>query len=225
MVHRGERRPCFECDIRQVPADPFLAQRRTEELAAGFELVAYARHHLLNTGGRPGFASCAWYRHDACGAIVPAWQFRRTDPKTGEGAPPLCYFCGGEPWRRATARDPAGPALLYLVRFQARGSRLLKIGLTTPGLGRLDDHLRLGARIVQVVEARFDKVASAEKRIIELCAGHRTDPHAFMGHFGTRETFRMGAQELIGDLITYVGRRGRDRTDEWRRRAQRRGAR
>ncbi|MFI6678105.1 hypothetical protein [Kribbella sp. NPDC050470] len=197
--------------------DRFLAERRTEELAAGFELVAYARHHLLNTGGRPEFASSVWYRHKACGAIVPAWQFRRTDPKTGEGAPPLCYFCGGEPWRRSTARDPAWPALLYLVRFQARGSRLLKIGLTTSGLGRLDAHLRLGAP--------FDKVASAEKRIIELCADHRTEPHAFMGHFGTRETFRMSAQGLIGDLTMYVGRRGRDRTEEWRQRAIQRGAR
>ncbi|MEV0286549.1 hypothetical protein AB0H36_20760 [Kribbella sp. NPDC050820] len=77
---------------------------------------------------------------------------------------------------------------------------------------------------MQVVEARFDKVASAEKHIIELCAGHRTEPHAFMSHFGTKETFRMGAQALIGDLTTYVGRRGRDRTDDWRQRAiQRRG--
>jgi hypothetical protein len=229
MVHRGERRPCFECDIRDIPPDRFLAGmlalRRAEEQAAGFEYVAGAHHHLLNTGGRAAYASSVWYRHAGCRAIVPAWQFRRTDPTTGEGAPPLCYYCGGEPWRRSTARNPEAAALLYLVRFQARGSRFLKIGLTTPGLDRLGGHLRLGAGVVQVVEARFDRVAATEQQIIELCSHLRTEPHAFMAHFGTRETFRMAAQTLIGDLTTHIGRGARGRTAEWRQRATHRRAR
>jgi hypothetical protein len=105
------------------------------------------------------------------------------------------------------------------VRFQARGSRFLKVGLTAPGLDRLNGHLRLGAGIVQVVEARFDRVAATEKQIIDLCSHLRTEPHAFMAHFGTRETFRMAAQNLIGDLTTRVGRGARDRTTEWHHRA------
>lgn len=226
MVHRAQRRPCFECDIHEIPVVHFLAgllaQRGAEEAAAGFQHVAYARHHLLNTGGRAEYASSVWYRHDDCGAIVPAWQFRRTDPKTGEGAPPLCYYCGGEPWKRSPVRDPAAPALLYLLRFQARGRRFLKIGLTAPGLDRLDGHLRLGAGVVQVVEARFDKVARAEKQVIDLCSHLRTEPHAFMAHFGTRETFRLSAQPLIGDLTTHIGTGAHDHTEEWRQRARQR---
>ncbi|TCC27819.1 hypothetical protein [Kribbella speibonae] len=228
MVHRGERRPCFECDLRDIRSDQFfadlLAQRRAEEQAAGFEYVARAHHHLLNTSGRAKYASSVWYRHSVCGAIVPSWQFRRTDPRTGEGAPPLCYYCGGEPWRRPNARNPEDPALLYLVRFQARGSRFLKIGLTAPGLDRLDGHLRLGAAVVQVAEARFDRVSVAEKQIIDLCSHLRTEPHAFMAHFGTKETFRMAAQALIGDLTTHIGRGAHDRTGPWRQRATHRRA-
>jgi hypothetical protein len=45
---------------------------------------------------------------------------------------------------------------------------------------------------------------------------------AFMAHFGTRETFRLSAQPLIGDLTTHIGRGAHDHTEEWRQRARQR---
>jgi hypothetical protein len=192
-----------------------VERNREAALEAGFEYVARAGHHLLNTGGRATHNSVTWYRHQPCGQIVPSWVFRRWDRKTGELSPPFCVHCGGEPWRPSTAIDPAARDLLYLVRFEARGTRFLKIGRTLAGMDRLPAHLRLGARVVQVVESRHDKVLSAEAHIIRTCAEYRLPDHPFTGHFTTRETFRMGALPVIGDLTAWVGRGGRDRTDEW----------
>ncbi|WP_432887981.1 hypothetical protein ACQPYH_06415 [Kribbella sp. CA-245084] len=213
-VHRGQRLPCDHVKLykwAQVDEDRY----RARELAAGFEFVARSHHHLLNTGGRSPHNTVHWLRHLVCGQIVPRWQRLKTDNKTGEVAPPYCIHCGGEPWRPTTAIDLAACDLLYLVQFHARGVRFLKIGRTLAGMDRLPGWLRYGARVVQVVEARHDKVQPAELHIIRACEEYRMTTHPFAEHFTTRETFRMGARTVIGNLTGWVGTGARDRTTEW----------
>ncbi|NEA32378.1 hypothetical protein [Streptomyces sp. SID13031] len=188
---------------------------RAMDLAAGFEFVAQAQHNLLNPGGRATHISSRWLRHLRCGQIVPRRQRYRLDNKTGEVAPPQCMNCGDEPWRPSTAIKPTARDLLYLVRFEARGVRFLKIGRTLAGLDRLPSHLRLGAQVLQVVESTYDKVQPAERNIIRAMADYRMTTHPFTEHFTTAETFRLGARPIIGDLATWVGRGTRDRTTEW----------
>jgi hypothetical protein len=216
-VHRGQRVQCVWC--RDGPLYKWAQVEenrvRAQELAAGFEFVARADHNLLNTGGRSPHNSQRWLRHLACGQIVPRWQRRKTDNKTGKVAPPYCIHCGGEPWRSSTAIDPDARDLLYLVRFHARGVRFLKIGRTLAGMDRLPGWLRYGAHVVQVVEATHDKVQPAEQHIIRACADYQMTTHPFIEHFTTRETFRMGAQPVIGDLAGWIGTSSRDRTADW----------
>lgn len=217
-VHRGQRLPCRTCRDRLRPypwrVDP----------ATGFEHVAHASHNLLSPGGRARNDSQFWVRHKVCGRIVPRWQ-RGFDGKTGQPAPPYCQHCKGEPWQPSGAIPHRVRDLLYLVEFQRRGQRFLKIGRSLPTQGRLTEWIRLGARVVQVVEARHDKVDAAEKAIIKDCAAYRVDSHDFGGHFTTKETFRPGARAVIGDLTQRIGRGARDRTDEWREAAKLRGSR
>jgi len=217
-VHRGQRRPCRDCPIAYIPEPKWYARaeaaERAADRAAGFEFVAHARHNLLSSGARAKEVSGLWYRHLVCGRIVPRIEFRRYDAKTGELAPPYCPQCRGERWRPANSIPPAARDLLYLVRFDTPGRRFLKVGRTLVGADRLPSHLRLGARVVQVVESRHDKVLRAEKNIIAACAGHRMTTHPFT-HFGTDETFRMGARPLIDDLAAWIGRGAHDRTADW----------
>jgi hypothetical protein len=217
-VHRGQRVPCNRCDVGPLEkwAQVYEDRRRAKDLAAGFEFVASSNHSLLKPKGRkrpPN--SYQWLRHLACGQIVPRWQPYAVDGK-GNVAPPYCVNCGGGPWRSATVIDPAARDLLYLVEFQTRGRRFLKIGRSLPNQDRLPEWIRLGARVVQVVEARHDKVRAAERAIIRRCSTYRVDSHDFGGHFTTKETFRPGAQATIGDLTRWTGRGVRDRTDQWR---------
>lgn len=221
-VHRSQRVPCKRCKDGPLEkwARGWRDRGRARALAAGFEIVARGDHHLMvNPRSRTFHDTIEWLRHQACGHIGPRWQRYKKDGK-GNVAPPYCLHCGGEPWRSATVIDPAARDLLYLVEFQARGRRFLKIGRSLPNQDRLPEWIRLGARVVQVVEARHDKVRAAEKAIIRRCSTYRVDSHDFGGHFTTKETFRPGAQATIGDLTRWIGRGDRDRTDQWRKVAE-----
>ncbi|NIK59868.1 hypothetical protein [Kribbella shirazensis] len=222
-VHRGQRLPCTTCGEPPLwkSTQKLLAERRAAELAAGFEHIADARCNLLSTGGRSKQVSDQWLRHQACGRIGPRWQRPFLDRKTGEVAPPYCRHCGGEPWRSSSAIPPGARDLLYLVRFTAPGLRFLKVGRSLTTQDRLAQWLGLGARVVQVVEARHDKVSDAERRILRACADYRIETHPFKAHFGTDETLRLGARTVIGELTTWSGR-SRDRTQEWIERARQR---
>lgn len=209
-VHRGQRLPCQSCRPPRVkPA------RWREDSSTGFEHVAKASHNLLSPGGRARNDSTFWVRHKACGRIVPRWQ-RGHDGKTGKAAPPWCRYCKGERWQPTRAIPHHVRDLLYLVEFQHRGRRFIKVGRSLPTQDRLVEWIRLGARVLQVVEARHDKVQDAEQAIIKECSAFRVDGHDFGGHFTTKETFRPGARSVIGDLTQRIGRGGRDQTDEWR---------
>jgi hypothetical protein len=143
-VHRGQRVPCKWCKYGPLEkwAQNYEERRRATELAAGFEFVASSNHHLLKRRGRAHNTS-HWLRHLACGQIVPRWQYYKTDGK-GNEAPPYCVFCKGERWRPATVIDPAARDLLYLVEFQSRGRRFLKIGRSLPNQDRLPEWIPPG---------------------------------------------------------------------------------
>jgi len=220
VVHRGQRlrgdtrngvRMCWACWMGWTPGGrAWLGEWDRHQ---GWEAYARAHHNVLGQGRK--YDSSIWYRHLACGKVVPKWQH---DPR--KGWPPYCIVCDDGNLLETDRKIPDdAPDLLYLVKFWPRsGVRFVKVGRTQPMQPRLRDHLGLpAARLDQVVEARHDLVKKAENEIKKACAVYRVEWHGYDA-FGTAETFRLAALPLIGDLASWIhptGRGVKDRTIDY----------
>ena len=220
VVHAGLRKPCWLCETGGPKRDRERYQRwmQLDHGSPGFTVVGFLdcltparqRRQEYETGW--GNES-VWYRHDQCGNINPRGRFPNVN-RGGMEAPPYCPDCDGPDWEPDDRRIPAdAPDLLYLVGFPG----FIKVGRTLEPGPRLHSHLALvGARLIQVVGGRHDRVAAAEATIKRTFASSLlTEPHAYMSHFGLKETFRPAARRRIGDLRPWVGRGARDRTADF----------
>jgi hypothetical protein len=105
VVHRGQRlrgdtrngvRMCWACWMGWTPGGrAWLGEWDRHQ---GWEAYARAHHNVLGQGRK--YDSSIWYRHLACGKVVPKWQH---DP--GKGWPPYCIGCDDGSCSRPTGRS------------------------------------------------------------------------------------------------------------------------
>ena len=143
-----------------------------------------------------------WGTHDECGTL----QLLKPQERRLE-----CVSCPPPPGSRSARARRDEPYLLYLVRH----GRLAKFGVGDDR--RIRAHVRGGAEVVQVLQARFSDVCRAE---LDLKRYHRDARHLVAPSPDAPVTFGTGT-EVVPDFVPValdeaLGGRGTDVTERFR---------